>query len=203
MADKQDLYLCVSYVPLLVGPPGVNVKEMKMEKAVLQLMKDANNIAEACIWIRHQNIPIPVMVIKDAKAIVDHLKYWSEGEPTEWFDLMIGTLEMDGQRGYTIILQPKLDKSGQRFKNALKQVSGIEIPDTAKIQVLSKPLMIRSNGDTYQTVKDGIGDTCYLGLVDPVDVNRELNGIEVDENMILGPFKVLPLPVAFNREAQA
>jgi hypothetical protein len=116
---------------------------------------------------------------------------------------MIGTLEMDGQRGYTVMLQPKLDKSGQRFKNALKQVSGIEIPDTAKIQVLSKPLMIRSNGDTYQNIKDGIGDACYLGLVDPADVDQEQRGLEIDDSMILGPFKVLPLPIVFNREAQA
>src|SRR3712207_2062325 len=76
-----------------------------------------SGLARACLWLAHEGRPLPVLVYDRGAVIHAHLLEWAEGEPPTWFTLHFGDLPAtaDEPPGYVAVLQPRLDRSVERF----------------------------------------------------------------------------------------
>jgi hypothetical protein len=89
--------------------------------------------------------------------------------------------------GYVAVLQPHLDRSGERFRRSFPPGLLAE----ATIEVHFSPLYLVSAGSTYQRLRDRMGPTSLLGILDARDFDPERPG-KLDPRAVrmLGPFAV-------------
>jgi hypothetical protein len=183
---------CISYVPLLRGRPGIDLTEKvrRDPDRIRQLLTGTvSGLATACLWLRHEGRPLPVLVYDRGTEIHEHLLEWAEDDPPAWFTLHLGELPAGAEAspGYVAVLQPRLDRSVERFRQSFRP----GLLDEATIEVLFSPLYLVSSGTTYQRLKDQIGPTSLLGILDARDFDPHRPG-KLDPRAIhmLGPFAV-------------
>ena len=133
---------------------------------------------------------IPILMIDRMREVVDHLVYWSEGVPEEWFTLCFGS---KSPNDYAVALMPDLQRSIQRQEFAARSVGDFEYI------ILFQSLCTVCHGNTLTQVKTKLRDSVPVGFVDINDVDRE-NPMSLDPDLIcvLGPFKVELNPSGFN-----
>ena len=134
-----------------------------------------------------QNRPGAVLALEQATAIAEHLKEWAENQPAKWFKVYLK--EKDGK--YALVLFPEIRQSLSRFKFAHLLEGGDPIA-SGKVQVITNPLRFVSGvGTAYSAVKDRIGKTISVGLVD-LDLVDWQNPFGLDPSKIacLGEFAV-------------
>src|SRR5262249_18734979 len=115
-----------------------------------------------------------------------HLLAWSEGNPSEWFQLHVVGV---GSR-YALALVPDLELVAERWRLAhLETHSELPSPDT-RFSVFFRPLYFLAEGaGVCEQVKGRLGVCSYLGLLDAGQFDPADPGA-VDEGAVsfLGPF---------------
>jgi hypothetical protein len=184
--------LLVSYVPLLRGKAGASYdlrEDRKSVQAITAMVgKAPTGHAECCLWmLDDQNRPGAVLALDQAAAIAQHLKEWAENQPEKWFKVYMK--EKDGK--YAVVLFPELRQSLSRFKFAYLLEGGDPIT-AGQVQIIVSPLhFVSGAGTAYSAIKDRIGKTISVGLVDPGMVDWQ-NPFSLDPAKItnLGEFEV-------------
>lgn len=192
MDKKDQTNIIFSYFPLLAGPPGLAF----MGPDAIDLAEDIGSTLDqlpsgsalACLWFIDEGKANPVFVIENAKAIAEHLKWWAEGKPEDWFTLHL----MERGGGYGLALMPDFKKTSDRWKIAFQLRHGFPPPEGNE-NILFRPLHCASPGRmAYDRAKDHIGDTLPLRLIDAEGVTPENAGmLEIDQTLLLGEFKVV------------
>jgi hypothetical protein len=145
-----------------------------------------SGLATACLWLQHEGRPLPVLVYDRGTEIHEHLLEWAENDPSAWFTLHFSELPEDPP-GYVVVLQPRLDRSLERFKQAFPP----DLLEGVTVEVVFSPLYLVAGGTSYQRLKYRIGTTSSLGLLDSGDFDPQQPGA-CDPGKIrpLGPFAV-------------
>jgi hypothetical protein len=184
--------LLLSYVPLLRGKAGT-VHDLHRDKgdarALAALLDQApSGRAAACLWMLDgQGSPMPVLALEQAQAIAGHLIEWADNEPAKWFRVYLK--ERDGR--YALALFPELQRSLERFRFAHLLEGGSPL-DSGRIQIITRPLhFVSGTGTAYAVVRDRIGDSVHVGLVDLALLDPD-DPFRLDPAMIrdLGAFTV-------------
>jgi hypothetical protein len=184
----------ISYVPLLSGTPGSFIDPKDDPMAMEELMhtiqeKLPDGRVAACIWLLKENKPMPVLVIDDMANIVDHLEWWSEGKPVEWFDLAI----RNRADKYAVALIPRVNKSVKRWNLAYQLRTGFPPPRSTHYNIAFRSVHFLSGGPSsaYSQISDKIGPDVQVGFLDIKDLNRE-DPSQTDDQKIrwVGPFTI-------------
>lgn len=187
--DRLGRLTLLSYVPLLVGEPGRAMAAGSPELAAVlaEVEECPTGQAEACMWFRNHLGVHAVFVLPQASAIADHLRAWSDGQPTYWFELCLA--ERDGR--YAAFLVPDVAASVERFRAGCV-VARDRLPDADEYDLIFRPLSFVSGPDhTFGQVRDSVANPALLGLLEPTAFDPTDSG-SLDENRIrwLGPFAV-------------
>src|ERR1051325_3895298 len=126
-------------------PPQLDVVDRVLRTGV-------ENNAAACIWCRWPaeadrhptwpplDVPVetvfPSLVFDRGTEIADHLVEWAEGNPRDWFELVIGdATEPEGQLGYGVILLPIVERSIERWRHSYRLTHDAEPPAFERAQI--------------------------------------------------------------------
>jgi len=172
----EGKYVCISYVPLLVGESGHLLSEEELQKADLDKHEMLTQ-CDALIWMLDEatNTSNPVIVHSHAGPIVDHIRYWSENKPAEWFEFHL--YEHLGQ--LVCLLFPKAEKTIERFKLAmgLQTMTPVNQIEDEKISVMTMPLIWYSHpgtmGQAYLDSKSTIRDTVKIEFLETAVVQGQ------------------------------
>ena len=202
----QPSMLLVSYVPLLCGQAGTTYDLRKDADAIQAISRQIGQApsgkAEVCLWMLDDlNRPGAVPAFERATAIAGHLKEWSENRPAKWFKVYLK--EKDGK--YALVLFPEIRQSLSRFKFAHLLEGGDPIA-SGKVQFITNPLRFVSGaGTAYSAIKDRIGKTISVGLVEiglidwqnPFGLDQEkiacLGEFVVGDNRYVGGQRTMPV----------
>jgi hypothetical protein len=183
---------CISYTPLLYGPPRVDLSEVGRDdpERLRELLSGAvSGLALGCAWVIHNSYPVPVLVYERGAEIYDHLVEWAEYDPPGWFRLYHAELPGDANEppGYLVALQPRIDRSVERFKRSFPA----SFLDGATIEVVFSPLYIVATSTIYRDLRDRIGSTSLVGILDARDFDPNNPAVfKLDRIRPLGPFAV-------------
>lgn len=184
----------VSYVPLLTGRAGagVSIDSMEVRDVVNDVLAEVEKLPDgrvaACIWLSKDNSPYPVLAIENMNQIVDHIEWWAEGKPLDWFELKL--LNRDGK--YAVVLVPRFEKSVERWNLAYQLRVGYPPPRNTDYKIIFRAIhFVSGTNTTYDAVKDLIGNELKIGFIDLKNVNRE-DPSQIDDSdiRILGSFPV-------------
>lgn len=191
--DGKTTYMVFGYVPLFQEPGLVqsltpdNVKQQTEYLAgIFQKAVDNAPDPKFCAWFMDEGRPLPVFGIERPQEVTDHVKWYSEGKPEEWFFLAIHKTDTH----YDIALFPKFDKMRERFSYNTFIMTQTIIKTTDVFNFMFKPLHFRSKN------KGSIEGLSFpgkmkLGVVDPTKVDITQNQQEIDP-IIVGEFDVNP-----------
>lgn len=195
--EKVAFACCISYVPLLMGEPGVNLtpygtRELSKElKDLFKQIEEVNNVVPGCLWVSYKEIKAcPVFLLKRAKDIYDHIMLWSENKPEERFHLQYYVTK----EKYGVRLFPDPKKSIARFKEAWLIRQGELIPPETEIKLISKPLEFDSKTPGF-VAQHEMPKEVYLGFCDldeigdPTKLNEEVVQKLYPDFKWIGPFK--------------
>lgn len=189
---EDPAIVLVSYVPLLRGQAGRTFDPSKerdaLQRIAEQISASPSARAICCLWMLDDDgRPLPVLALEQAEAIVAHLVEWAENDPRKWF--RVYPREKDGK--YALVLFPENQQSLGRFKFAHLLEGGDPVTG-GKVQILTHPLhFVSGTGTAYTAIKDRIGTTLKVGLVDAGRLDWQ-NPFSLDPALIkeLGEFEV-------------
>ncbi|MHC4224522.1 MAG: hypothetical protein ACYSUN_11075 [Planctomycetota bacterium] len=194
--DKSETeYLIVSYVPLLSPKQdeiGRTVDLSKNQDGINNLVNsvcDADGHVAGVMWFDTDGRPSPAFAIADAKKVVEHLTLWSEGDPSEWFDLRF--VEHNGK--YALSLFPRVGKSIERFRLAIELMSGSPIDKNSKFTLLFQPwVFISQETDSFSRVREKFlkQETVNLGFIDVLDINPKWGSVDGSSVIPVGEFNL-------------
>jgi hypothetical protein len=142
----------------------------------------------ACLWYSTEDggTATPCFLIDRAEEVVEHLKVWTEGNPSEWFKLFVYA-ESDK---YHVVLFPNLEKSIERFKISMLHLTGEFADNHGKFSLLFRPLHFISPGLGYGSkMLSKVGKTAMLGFL---DAKTDHNDFQHAKPVEVGPFEVNP-----------
>lgn len=169
------MMIVVSYVPLLYGtaegpvsrPNGTRLDPKSVLGMAVASMP--SGAAQGCTWVLDNGLIAPVLVMENAVRIREHLDWWSEGKPHEWFDLQIA----EAKGSFSIAAMPRLKKSVER--EAMRAARrGLQVSGTvSEYHVVHRPLhyVSATNRVSYDQVRKLIRQTSSFGLVDPKELD--------------------------------
>lgn len=179
----ETAYMIVSYVPLLDNPLDAAGQTFDLVgrasiKKLVDLVDQTDNTVNGVLWCGDKNVGYhPVLVIEHAKAIAEHLIFWSEDNPEEWFDLKYYFTD----ERYYMALYPRLEKSVKRFRSAVEMKTGLPPDKNSKFNILFKPLTyVSSENASFQRIKDSFvsQSKVSVGLIDITDVKIDWGTID-------------------------
>jgi hypothetical protein len=152
--------LVISYVPLFTNKPyDIKLTEDAIDDFVDNLESKLKlGSATACLWLRDDS-PHPVFIMEHGDDIADHLTLWSEGKPSDWFNLM--AVECDDGH-YTLMIIPRVDKSIKRHgANMNKAILNSDC------KVVFVPLQCRAEAtDSSRVFLKELSGTVRIGILD-------------------------------------
>jgi len=189
----KDKYVIFGYVPLLQEPYLAetltleNLKEKtKQFIGVFQKAVDEAPSPEFCAWFMEEGKLSPVFGVEKPQEVADHIKWYSEEKPEDWFFLVINKTE----KHYDIALFPKFDKMKDRFSFNVFVTAQVIVKTTDHFDFLFKPLHFRSkNRGSIEGLS--FPNKMKLGLVNPTKVDITKNQQEINP-IIVGEFDVNP-----------
>ncbi len=180
--------ITLSYVPLFYSqwPLAELTTEWRQKKVIRSLIKFMDDaaelgVAEACCWSWSEEDdvpadPSPIFVLPQSSEIYDHLNWWSQDKPEEFFQFAI-YYDKEG-RWYSCALMPNVAKSMSRMTFNIQEVAP-ELTIKDDKTVLFVPLSFGSEPmSVIDTLLDrgGVlpqdGDKIDVGLLDPALLNR-------------------------------
>lgn len=164
--DDKLKRMLISYVPLLYPMevcPGVDYGP-----ELIHVLKHIESIyVHGVLWVTDDGLPIPVLIVDRAKEVFDHLLWWSEKAPCEWFTLILINFTQDKQildDKYYITLFPNMRKTLVRHNLARNIVGdGLSVSDC---DIVSLPLSNSCQGTTYHSIKEKIIEKSSVGFVE-------------------------------------
>lgn len=126
-------YMCISYVPMLVGAAGEVIEDEELHE---KLKKAHHGMAKGCMFVEREGRMHPVFIISNADAIYNHMLFWSDQSPDEWFTVYIHEPEPNY---YAIVLHPNIKRSLDRYKAAAEILRGETLSDD-DINVVYRPI---------------------------------------------------------------
>jgi hypothetical protein len=200
MMSKKQTHVIVSYNPLLWGDPGKMYDSDKGQqtedgvKYVSDLLSKSEKIssnAEACLWAQYPaNCCAPIFVIERAKEIAQHLMQWTEGLPTEWFDL--GIFERSGR--YFVMLHPRIERSVERYKdNWFQMHNELLIDANVDYRIIYRPILFESQElGNFVKAKELIGsaEELYVGFLDVQDLDPAKPLETKNQPMMIGQIRL-------------
>jgi hypothetical protein len=122
----------------------------------------------------------PVLIMERGKEITAHLQDWTEGQPGDWFDLLIddtfdhptsGTSEGSvPPNRYAVVLMPRATKSIERWKTGYLMTHAQFAPEDWEFEIMFRPLAFGAAiSTTYghiRTTLPGVGERLPLGILD-------------------------------------
>lgn len=136
----SDTMMMISYIPLFYGANSVFDINDEICRMLLNTIDITNVEIKACGWLSNGNTMQPVFIADKAKEIYDHMIWWSDGSPNEWFSLVVSKTNY----GYHALLVPNMIKSKER---TLKHHG---LNNNVKIEFIFKPLKIQVQG--FETI---------------------------------------------------
>jgi hypothetical protein len=181
----DPVYVVISYCPLLTGPtwPMQDLKSEDAEAFVKTMEELPSGSAKGCLWVSNDDKGItPVFLFENASAIYEHLMFWSEDKPEEWFEYIFR--EKGGR--YAIVCFPRLQKSIERWKINFQLNVGFPPHPQAKYSLLFKPLhFISQSANIFNKIKKQLkSKELSIGLLDwagdfpPDPSNINFDGIQ-------------------------
>jgi hypothetical protein len=186
MVDSK--YMVISYVPLLKVEPGSDIEES------IHVLPSIN--VHACIWIIRDNVPIPIFVIEKADEVYNHLMWWTEEHPGEWFSF---ATRFRSPKSYVLALVPNLKKSYERWKIAFQLKFGYPPDSSIKEKYIFKPIYFCSgSGENYvKLYGEDPPSQITIGFMDNDKLIEKIsNGIEpqdlkFDDVNFIGPIPII------------
>jgi len=189
--------LLISYWPLLdysqagYGPGQVKHLTSQDAKdtliAALTPAEDVENHATACLWCqwparqadRPEGWPdldiadgafFPVLILPRGPEIATHLRAWSEGEPEDWFDLIIDDAYDAGDTRYCAVLMPRPGRSIDRWRLGYRLTHDHDVPDDWTYEIVFRPLAFgAAQSPTYAHIRHRlapVGGRLPVGILD-------------------------------------
>jgi hypothetical protein len=188
----------ISYVPLLVGDPMQLIPPERTAELMEGLDQLPSGAAEACLWFKH-NVKSdtdyemrPVFLMKDADNIVEHLKMWAEGKPTEWFHFHL----RQKNKRYAFALMPDFDRSISRHSIAFQMRTGYPVPKNTRWTFVFRAIHFTSGPENmFLPDRQRLADPTEVGFldiskVDPLNLDESIQKLDDAEVKWLGPFKL-------------
>lgn len=177
MSDSTpDTVVMVSYMPLLYADKFVNLQPEDLEK----IIPEETPIAKGCAWLLKNDVPSVVLLADDAKAIVDHMRWWSEGDFAKMFQVLVA----DNGVRYTVSVVPNVDASAERWRRNYKTLTGVDLGADVKCSMFFQPFSFVSGAQkTYLAIKDKV--MSLLSLEVSMINTSDYNGNESDSSKIL------------------
>lgn len=157
----------ISYVP---GVYSTNLNDMipsaQTKSRVLKSLESAILPSISCVvWCGGEQCgTFPLFVMSRAKEIYEHILFWSDNSPGQWFSLVAG----DTPSGYIVVLWPDTQRSYQRWKFRASVEHSIVVPDNP--QIFAVPLLFTGPlGGNWERAKPYLGTTASVGFVDTDD----------------------------------
>jgi hypothetical protein len=179
--DTKHNYICIGYVPLYYRSIQKDILEGDQDPYEFMSSRLCHTPPikiSACLYTNHHGITTPVLVCNKAKAVVEHLLFYSKGKPADRFRFYIGS----NAHQYYIIIQPKVEKDILEYRKYHK------LPDNTQVQVLMKHLVFTSHKinslKKYQGAK-----SIYVGFIDETEVDYN-DAQTMPEPIFIGPFDV-------------
>jgi hypothetical protein len=179
----------VSYVPMMVSNDAGRI-DLDFEAVSESITDCPDGVADGCVWLQDDDGSAhPCLLYAEAEQLAGHLKLWSENEPGEWFQLVIG--EYGGRYGMALI--PKFDKVVERFRLAFQLRNGYPLPDDMDFEFVFTPLHFASQFDhTFTQVKPAVKDRMTLSVACVSDLEDGYESVNWNEVLIdLGTFEVI------------
>ncbi len=189
MNEEKTTVLAVSYVPMMYASAGKDYKELltkhpdKLQKAL-----DSTPKVHGVMWAKNpEGKLVMIVIIDDAFEVVEHMRFWSSGDISDWFTVHLGQINTDR---WGMLIMPNTEKSIERVLQAMKLDA-----DTTEVKLIYKPISFISNplGDssTYTKIREELGDSIEVGMVDKRDVDQA-DFTKTDPNKIhdIGTLKI-------------
>jgi len=155
VSSSKYKMVTISYVPLLWTTPKIvhdREADSDMESVIQHaqsVINDGANMARGVMWsVNDDGIAEPTFVIDNARGIYDHLVWWSENSPQEYFKIYIG----DSGNTYHCMLAPIVERSMSRMKFVSEQIMGIELDDSGHY-IIFVPIKFVSIPNTNTTME--------------------------------------------------
>lgn len=163
-----------SYMPLLVGEPGVALggeavikKSAEIESTIDQLPQGD---ALACVWtVEEDGTPHAGLVMERAGEIAKHLRFWAEGKPEDWFSVQYRQRE----GAYALALIPNFRKSSERWRIAFHLKYGYPAPNGGE-SFLFRPLRFASeSSSSFSELSRHLNGKAKVTLIEADGLTRE------------------------------
>jgi len=188
---KGPVVLHISYWPLLTGEPGLqlDVNSEQIQGMVDKLNEYDAGGADGCLWAIENDQPVPVLILDRAKEVADHIQYWSEQRPSDWFNIYV----KDRSNKYAVVLAPNLKKSLDRLRVATMMVHETTFPPGTEFITLFRPLsFVTGRAMAFNQLREKIyaQKSLHLYLLDTKDFSMEAGpaGIDGSKFIDLGEF---------------
>lgn len=176
--NKSKMATVISYVPLLYGNAGVVLNEEETKQALV-VIANINHTVNGILWLTNDKYGYaPCLILDRAKEIFDHIKFWSENKPEEWFKLVI--TECDGR--YGVALAPELEKTKERMES---------LSDSTEYLFLFKPLFfVSGHNHIYANIKKDMKGETKVFFLDSTEVKGNYNNIDHTKLIDVGIFRL-------------
>lgn len=164
---KNGSNIIFSYFPLLTGPPGaafLGEEAVKNAEAIAQFTEELpSGSAKAALWMVDDGAAAVALVIDEAKDIAEHLSYWAEEKPEEWFSFHF----LEKGTCYAGALMPNFRKSADRWKISFQLRYGYPPPPGGESHIFRPLHFVAKTKEAFDVAKPYLKPKIRVGLVDP------------------------------------
>jgi len=143
--------------------------------------------ARACLWMIEDGVVSAVFAVEHCDEIAEHLKFWAEGKPEEWFAFHF----LERGPSYAAALMPNFKKSSERWRIAFQLRHGYP-PVEGSENMIFRPLhCVAKTKVAFDQAKKHIGPTVRVGLIGADEISPENFAVGNDQIRWLGRFRAV------------
>ena len=187
---KQPMeVVLVSYIPLF-HPDQDDIFDVNVDNLTKRIENTYDGAAKGCLWSKtEKGTLVPILVYEHAQEIFEHLQFWSENKPEEWFVCSIA----QHQEAYGLALIPNFRKGVERFKVNYQLVHGYPVPSDTVYNFVFRPLHFISvhKDNHYAQIKNNFKDKMHVYIIDAKNVDLfDVSKMDLTKVIDLGEFEV-------------